>query len=404
MIVQDTLNLLYEGSVKRVLSCPGNDASLWFEFTDDYSVFDWGKMPDTIENKGNAMAVMGAFFFDQLQRQEFWQTLPTNKHLQKFDAQWLKERFQHPVFRNLQAHGAPTHFEGLLQGKDKISDFTSFCLGKEPLLMEVERAQIVRPKPYVLHGNQLYFYECSVLPEKRLIPLEIVFRFGLPAGSSLTQRLERDPQYIKTLGLKKKPEPDQMFEHPVIEFFTKLEPKDRLLSLQEATLMAKLDLVPFENMTELAFDTALALFVIFAERKIELWDGKLEMILAHGKLKLADSIGPDELRLIYKNCHLSKEMIRQVYRGSAWETALKDAQLKAATDPSRSWKDICVDELHCSPDKLSAPVKEVVDQLYGVLANHLTDTHIFPDHPELEDFVQTMPSHLVPAGLPAKQT
>jgi hypothetical protein len=96
-------------------------------------------------------------------------------------------------------------------------------------------------------------------------------------------------------------------------------------------------------------------------------------------------------------------MIRQVYRGSVWEKALKEAQGKAAMDPSRSWKDICVEDLHCAPDKLSPPVKTVVDQLYGVLANHLTDTHIFVDHPELEDFVHTMPSHMVPSGVTVNQ-
>jgi phosphoribosylaminoimidazole-succinocarboxamide synthase len=403
MIGQDTLTLLYEGSVKRVLSSATDEDKLWFEFTDDYSVFDWGKMPDTIANKGNALAVIGAFFFDQLERHEFWQTLPTSKHLQKFDSQWLGERWQSPVFKDLQAKGAPTHFKGLLQGSQKITDFSHLSLGKEPLYMEVERAIVVPPEPHFWHGNQLYFYETSSLPQKRLIPLEIVFRFGLPTGSSLTQRLERNPDYIKTLGLNKKPQPDQMFDRPVIEFFTKLEPKDRLLPAQEAALLSGLSIAGFEEMTELAFDTALALFVIFAEGNIELWDGKVEMILSEGDVKLADSIGPDELRLIYKNCQLSKEMIRQVYRGSAWEKALKEAQAKAATDPSRSWKDICVEDLGCRPDKLAAPVKTVVDHLYGVLANHLTDSQIFPDHPELEDFIQTMPSQMVPGGTSANK-
>ena len=37
-----------------------------FLFTDDYSVFDWGKMPDTIPEKGATLCAMGAFNFEML--------------------------------------------------------------------------------------------------------------------------------------------------------------------------------------------------------------------------------------------------------------------------------------------------------------------------------------------------
>ena len=74
-----SLNLVYEGSVKRVWQ-PQDPSLLWFEFTDDYSVFDWGKMPDTIANKGRALAVMGAFIFDKLVKPNFWQSLPDSPH------------------------------------------------------------------------------------------------------------------------------------------------------------------------------------------------------------------------------------------------------------------------------------------------------------------------------------
>ena len=37
-----------------------------FEFTDDYSVFHYGKMPDQIPGKGEAIARMAAFNFDLL--------------------------------------------------------------------------------------------------------------------------------------------------------------------------------------------------------------------------------------------------------------------------------------------------------------------------------------------------
>ena len=37
-----------------------------FLFSDRYSVFDWGEMPDHIEGKGAALCLMGAYCFEQL--------------------------------------------------------------------------------------------------------------------------------------------------------------------------------------------------------------------------------------------------------------------------------------------------------------------------------------------------
>ena len=38
-----------------------------FVFTDDYSVFDWGKMPDEIPEKGASLCTMGAYNFQLLE-------------------------------------------------------------------------------------------------------------------------------------------------------------------------------------------------------------------------------------------------------------------------------------------------------------------------------------------------
>ena len=35
-----------------------------FHFSDRYSVFDWGRMPDLIEGKGEALCIMGAYCFE----------------------------------------------------------------------------------------------------------------------------------------------------------------------------------------------------------------------------------------------------------------------------------------------------------------------------------------------------
>mgnify|MGYP002761158188 CR=1 FL=1 len=37
-----------------------------FVFTDAYSVFDWGQMPDDVPRKGASLCVMGAYNFEEL--------------------------------------------------------------------------------------------------------------------------------------------------------------------------------------------------------------------------------------------------------------------------------------------------------------------------------------------------
>ena len=154
--------------------------------------------------------------------------------------------------------------------------------------------------------------------------------------------------------------------------------------------MSALTAQQFEELVELALDTALALYVIFADKNVELWDGKFEMILHDGKLLLADSIGPDELRLLYRRCHLSKEIIRQVYRGTDWEVGLQEAQSRAKDDNTRSWKDIAVQDLKLAPQPLPTEFKKLIGKMYGALANHLSGKEVFAQHPSLDQFVDSL--------------
>lgn len=359
-IQHNKLQLLYNGSVKRVYSAPDatTQEKLWFEFSDDYSVFDWGKMPDTIANKGRALTLMGAYFFEELAKKG------------------IKSHFYRLVDSN--ANEVP-----LASAASRLND---------ALYMEVARAEVLKPEPAVVLGNPVYFYpQVPANVKRRLVPLEVVFRFGMPAGSSLKERLERNPEYAAQLGLPSTGiEPNKMFSHPVFEFFTKLEPKDRLLTVSEAVNISGLNAKQFNELCDLAKLTAQTLFDLFASGGIELWDGKFEFILDGDRVLLADSIGPDELRLIYRGVHLSKEMIRQVYRGTPWETALKNAQKLAAQRGSEEWKAICIDELHAQPEKLPAPFKKNIDELYGALANHITGLQLFPNQPTLDNFADAI--------------
>lgn len=389
MTTTSQLKLLYEGSVKRVWQSPLDPNLLWFEFTDDYSVFDWGKMPDTIENKGRALTIFGAYFFEKLGAAKTWQELPSSPHLQTLDRKWLEALFAGRTFQTLQEKGCRNHYREVTCATGERVSLSRVAQGAEATYLEVEKAEVLRPAPAVVLNQNVFEYPRSEQStvERRLVPLEVVFRFGMPSGSSLLSRLEADPNYARVLGLSATPKENEFFEHPVIELYTKLEPKDRLLSVQEALLISGLSSSQMQELVDLSYSISLALLVLFAERDIQLWDGKVEFILGKDGIALADSIGPDELRLLYKNCHLSKEMVRRVYRGTKWESSLKEAQSLARTRATLDWKRICSQELGQSPERLQPEIKKVIDNLYPVIVNHLVAQPLFSGQPSLDDFV-----------------
>ncbi|HMX46328.1 MAG TPA: phosphoribosylaminoimidazolesuccinocarboxamide synthase, partial [Candidatus Obscuribacter sp.] len=249
----------------------------------------------------------------------------------------------------------------------------------QELYLQVARARVDRPEVRKIGQSLVYFYDAAARGEGlSFIPLEVVFRFAAPAGSSLLSRLEKDPNYAYVLGL----EPDAvkvgaLFPHPVIEFFTKLEPSDRLLSYQEAAAIAGLSPAEFERLYQTAHLCALAIFHVFAEQGITLLDGKVEAAVERrlsgkgemtSRIVLADSIGPDELRLDYKGIQLSKEVLRRYYRNTAWYREIESSKAEAAKRPSVKWQDICRHEKGSAPPPLPPALKECIANMYLALA------------------------------------
>ena len=173
------LALSYEGSVKHVWEASDEPESLWFEFSDDYSVFDWGKMPDKIDHKGRALALIGAYFFEQLEAPDFWASLPESKHLKKFDAEFLRARFNNPVFAGAQGltqNGLRTHFKSLSDEDGNALTLEQASKHAGRILMHVERAEIFRPELSSVFDQPIFFYPPQSQDKgTRLIPLEVVF-------------------------------------------------------------------------------------------------------------------------------------------------------------------------------------------------------------------------------------
>ena len=313
------MKLIYTGSVKNIYQ-DDDPAHLWFEFTDDFSVFDWGKMPDPIPGKGEVLARLGEWFFQQLSDPARWKALGLADDSET--APWL------PLAHHL--------------------------IQRQGNRLRVARVDVPGLRAETVGGNLVYDYGYPPQP-RQLIPLEVIFRFGVPAGSSLLNR-----KHWYSFDIHEGAE----FDAPLIEFSTKLETRDRIITYQEAALILKGNT---DTLAELYGRTrAVALFLnkTFAERGLKLWDGKLEWALIDGKMTLVDSIGPDELRVSQGGAVFSKQFLRDFYLNSDWYRAVLVGGETARKRGTENWKAIVTDELKEEPPHLSAPYRQAAESLY----------------------------------------
>ena len=311
--------VFHRGSVKNVRGIPGK-SPWYFEFSDSYSVFDWGRMPDTLENKGRAQAQFARIVFEYLAK--------------------------------------------------KANIKTTFLGMEGENLMKIRPVSLLKPKFKGFWDYSAYLERpCDVL-----LPLEVLFRFGVPRGSSFFKRATE--KYCRFLGLSGIPKEGDVFEEAVIEFTSKLEEEDRFVDYKEARVMAGLSDSEFARLLKMAKNLAICLRELFFRTGLDLWDGKFEF--AMGSLKngqrefvLADSIGPDELRLGLPGYQLSKENIRQFYRGCDWHQGLIKAKKMAKTRGVGNWQEICRLEMKKTPPGLPPANKQVFSMIYQVLTNTL---------------------------------
>lgn len=355
----DWPELIYSGSVKDIYG-PDADGNLYFRFSDRYSIFDWGEMPDRLTDKGNSLAVMGDLFF-----------------------------------RLLKEQGIESHCEGLLS-----DDRKRLTPGSVTRNLMVRAVPVSAPGEHRVAGKLEYdysYYESR--PTEGLVPLEVIFRFGVPQGSSLLKRVAADSDYAKELGIPADIKAGDWLPEPIVEFSTKLEPTDRILSAEEAQSIAGLNPAEFKVLKEQAIGGAKALAAIFREMNLELWDGKFEFAFQTGSesardFLLVDSIGPDELRLLQDGTQISKEYLRQVYTGSEWELAVREAKKLAKERGEPDWKRICREELGQTPEPLRPEIATAMADMYRSMANSLATIagaeRPFPDTQALEFVIKTL--------------
>ena len=386
--------LLYRGSVKdlkgpvRARAGSTQTQAVLFEYTDAYSVFDWGKMPDALNRKGEALAVLAADWFEKLEKPETWKEFSRSP-----EALGLRKgnRFGsafNELGEELQARGLKTHYLGALAsqptviaaGDGEVQPVRLQDLTAPSRWLAVRQVSVVKPAVTTVLGRALPDYHATrnaSLP--RLVPLEVVFRFSAPEGASIFERVARDPAYLASLGFgDTKLTPGARWDFPVLELFTKLETTDRPVPLTEALSISGLSAPQLQNLLFRTAWVAGCLRWLCSRAGLELADGKLEWGVAQGgegvppsedgSLMLVDAVGPDELRILKDGVQLSKEFLRQHYRGSPWYESVIKAKEAAQAQGVSDWKR----GVALPPPPLPAAKRELASQVYLALANALT--------------------------------
>ncbi len=362
------------GSVKDLLvTTPAHENRTGvgtFIFSDRYSVFDWGEMPDHIQNKGCALAVMAAYNFEELEKRSI-----------------------------------PTHYQGLVQQNGGIVRFAELkqkdCGARR---MQVSLARVYHPiarEFWVSERDVELRYDYSFFEKNRgrinnyLIGLEIIFRNGLPLGSSVFKKIdtaqmisdtkERQKKLaslLKGLGLKERPQPGDMLPAPVMGFTTKLEPGDRSLTEKEAYRISGLRKVDFQELKQLALKVNDFVTERAEETGFQHYDGKVEM-LYNNRLYICDVLGTfDENRFGFQGQQISKEVLRQWYKRNqpAFVEACDRWKKTGAGWQKRS---------DVQPVKLPPTLATMVSQIYMAGCNRYTGKKVF-DVPELERVLEKL--------------
>jgi len=312
-----------------------------FAFTDDYSVFDWGKMPDPIPGKGASLCAMGAANFELLE-----------------------------------AEGVPTHYRGVVSEGEVV---TLDEAAEPPREMAIDLSRV----PDLPHEGRTYDYTVfhREAGENYVVPLEIVFRNTVPVGSSLRGRA--DPS---DFDLEFDDWPDEAVDLPeaVVEFSTKFEESDRYLSREEADRIA--GAADIETLEE----TARTVNQLVTERAddagLEHEDGKIECIYVDGEVRVADVVGTfDENRFSYDGQQVSKEVVRQYHKREQpeWVAAVDEAKERAKAEDVADWRELCERD----PEPLPEGIVRAMSDLYCGGANAYLGRELF-DAPPLAEAVE----------------
>jgi phosphoribosylaminoimidazole-succinocarboxamide synthase len=317
-----------------------------FTFSDRYSVFDWGEMPDTIPHKGAATALLGAYFFEILR-----------------------------------SAGISSHYKGLVE--DSIPKKLA-QLHAPSNFMFTELFKVVHP---VVNQNEYNYDAYKSEQNNFLIPLEIIYRNSLPEGSSVFKRLKKGEVTLDELGFAHEPCPDTVLAKPIVDFSTKLEITDRYISKSEAQAIASLEANELEELNALALKINDIITSEFRKIGASNLDGKIETAFnKEREIALVDVLGTlDECRFEINGVAMSKEVARKYYRNSDWHL-----ETERAKEVNRmNWKAEC----KLQPEPLPAEFKQLISYMYCQVTNEITGRKWFNVPLDLKNIISGIKSY-----------
>lgn len=296
-----------------------------FHFSNRYSVFDWGEMPDHIDGKGASLCLTSAYFFEKLNEL-----------------------------------GLKSHYLGLIENRERKK---LYKLNDVADMMEIRLLRVIRPR--VIDGG----YDYSEFKKERLnslIPLEVIYRNSLPEGSSVFKRLQNGSLSLKGIGLDEMPIPGQVLGKPILEVSTKLESTDRYVSWQEAREMLGLSDDEIKEIKKIVLAVNKLITEEVSKAGLVNEDGKIELGFDwSGHFMVLDTVGTlDECRFTYRGLHVSKEIARIFYRNSAWYYDVENAK----KIDRAGWKQ----RVKSQPPILPERLKELISQIYKAATNEIT--------------------------------
>ncbi|NQE44629.1 Phosphoribosylaminoimidazole-succinocarboxamide synthase [ANME-1 cluster archaeon GoMg2] len=312
-----------------------------FAFSDRYSVFDWGEMPDHIQDKGAAICITTAYFFEKLEET-----------------------------------GIKTHYRGLVEG-DEVKSLSE--LNSPQSRMKLNLLRVLKPR---LAGDT---YDYSAYKEEKgnmLIPLEIIYRNSLPEGSSVFRRLKAGSLSLDDIGLDKKPYPGQVLERPLLDVSTKLEASDRYISWDEAKELAGLSESEIEEIERVTLHINELITREAIRAGLINEDGKVEFGFDETRnLVLVDTLGTlDECRFTFEGMPVSKEIARIFYRNTNWYEEVESAKKK----DNVGWKEL----VGIKPAALPPALRDAISMLYKASCNEMTHRIWFDDVPAVKEVLE----------------
>ncbi len=311
-----------------------------FHFSDRYSVFDWGEMPDHIPHKGSSIALLSAYFFEKLEKE-----------------------------------GIKTHYKGLVED-DRAK--TTHELSAPSDVMEISLLRVIKPE---IKGES---YDYSVYKGQKgnfLIPLEIIYRNSLPEGSSVFKRLKSGQLKLEDIGLKEMPEPGHRLIKPIYDVSTKLEITDRYISWREAQEIASLTDKELDEIKAITEHINSLITSEFEKIGLQNEDGKIELGFDPArKLIVVDVLGTlDECRFTFNGIQVSKEIARIYYRNTEWYKEVEEAK----KHDRLNWKSLVKNP----PPPLPSRLKELISFAYQRCTNEVTGREWFKGIPSLKEIM-----------------